>query len=88
LFSTDVTLFPNPATNEVNLVMDNFIGKETEIAIINSFGQAVYQHRLEEVSNRPFTISLIDFTNGFYIVRIQADGLGVINKKLMIERLY
>jgi len=83
-----VQLFPNPATNEVNLVLEDFIGKATDIAIINSFGQAIYQHQLPSVTNQQLTINLSDFTNGFYIVRIKADGQGVINKKLMIKRIY
>jgi len=83
-----VTLFPNPATNEINLMLVDFIGKEMEIAIINSFGQSVYQHHLESVANQQFTINSSNFTNGFYIIRIKVDGQRIINKKLMIKRLY
>ena len=83
-----ITLFPNPATNQVNLMLADFLGKEMEITIINNIGQSVYQHHLEKVDSRQFTINSSNFTNGFYIVRIKVDGQQIINKKLMIERPY
>ena len=83
-----ITLFPNPATNEVNLMLADFMGMEMEIAIINNIGQSVYQHHLQAVANRQFTINSSNFTNGFYIVRIKLDGQRIINKKLMIKHLY
>jgi len=83
-----VTLFPNPATNEVNLGIEDLIGTEIEINIINTYGQSVYQYRLEEVQHPQFTINSSNFSNGFYFVRIQADDQRIINKKMLIKRNY
>ena len=85
---SDFSMYPNPATAELNFNLKPFVGKKATITILNNFGQVVKLQEIEEVVANQINISLNNLTNGFYQVMIQVKGQPIINRKLVVERLY
>jgi beta-glucanase (GH16 family) len=62
-----VILFPNPATNELNIkISDNFIG--TQAKIYSILGQELGTHILD---NRQNILDISNYQNGIYLIKIQ-----------------
>ena len=64
--STEITLFPNPATDILNITSSENI---SEIEIVNALGQVVYR---TEVNGDNAVCDVNGLTSGVYIVRITA----------------
>ena len=82
------SIYPNPATDELNFNLKSLAGKSTEIHIINNFGQLLKSMKMDKVESDNVQISLDNIPNGFYQVLIQVNGQKTITKKLVVERLY
>jgi hypothetical protein len=76
----EVSLFPNPAKNEISLSL-NSCDKPAFIRITSTEGKLVKQTELRENTMR---INTSDWSKGIYIMNIKQDGQEV-NKKLVIE---
>lgn len=61
-------IYPNPATNYINIDLGQEINLPTNISIYNTSGQIIKQKRLRERKNR---IELIDIQNGLYFITIK-----------------
>ncbi len=79
------SVFPNPATDEVNLQINQFIGKAVEIQFYNLYGQTILYRQLEEVafSTEKFATNLLP--PGTYMVEIRSEGQSVM-EKLVVSR--
>jgi hypothetical protein len=82
-----LSMYPNPAQDELNLNLKAIAGKEANIKIINNFGQVVQQVDIGKVENNNVRIPLNNLENGFYQVHIQVDKGRAITKKLIIDNL-
>lgn len=69
---TDVTIYPNPATNEVNISFSE--GNATEITMIDMKGNIVEKLTTKE-SNA--TIDISDLVVGNYIITLSRDGKSI-----------
>ena len=69
--SPSLDLFPNPAKGEINVSLDQFIGKEVDITIFNTLGQRVKAHRVEEIQRDIESINLAGLKAGTYLMRIE-----------------
>ena len=78
LSGTNVQIFPNPATDVLNISN----AANTTIVIYNVVGEVVTSIENAEVLN---TISLADFENGTYIVKIMSEG-SVYNRKFVVNK--
>ncbi|HIP36149.1 MAG TPA: T9SS type A sorting domain-containing protein [Crocinitomix sp.] len=72
-----VSIFPNPATDIVNISTEN----ATSISIINSIGQTIYATNINETTH---SIDVSNFANGIYFVEIRNET-EKITKKLVIK---
>lgn len=79
----EVELFPNPATNELNVNLQQFIGSPASISIFNVNGQAINRLELDEVYEGVQNIDVHALNNGTYLMRIESAG-SVVNKKFVI----
>lgn len=71
-------MYPNPATNQLNLVFDkNSIGT---IIINDALGKVVYSYLINN-PNLEFQIDISNFTNGIYYVSYR-------NKDVAIHRKF
>lgn len=76
-------LFPNPATDEVNVKLHDFIGHEINISIFNVSGQLVKQLQLDEVYEGVQNIDVSTLNNGTYLLRIES-AEKVVSEKFVI----
>ena len=71
-----ITLYPNPASKEVNISSENIINS---IEVFNSLGQKVYQ---TDIKAKEKTLDINSFSKGVYIIGVNTDR-GYIRKKLI-----
>ena len=78
-----VSLYPNPATNEVSI---NFSGRSMEnldITVLNSLGQILY--KISDVnSSSDVSIDVSQYSSGLYFIQIEA-GNSQATKKLIVN---
>ena len=82
----DITLYPNPATNNVFIQMNNFSGSNAEIRIVNNIGQELIKENVDEISDAPYELNTTQLSNGAYFVNVIVDGKITFNKKVVIHR--
>ncbi len=75
-----VAVFPNPATEVLNLSVDTDVITACQIEIFNSSGKLIY---MDEMSKR-LSINIQDFTTGIYFVRFNLNGL-ILSKKFVVS---
>jgi hypothetical protein len=75
----EINLYPNPATDMVNIVASESI---REITITNSVGQVVYQEQTGSVSAR---VNVSGFNKGLYFVNVQHQNERVTIRRLTIQ---
>ena len=76
LQDNSITLYPNPANNQVNISSENVINL---IEIFNSLGQSVYK---TNVKSRKKIIDINSLSKGVYVIGVNTEN-GYIKKKLI-----
>ncbi|MEM6321992.1 MAG: T9SS type A sorting domain-containing protein [Bacteroidota bacterium] len=84
----NLSMYPNPAQNQLTFNVKPFTGKALSIQIINNFGQVLQTKEIEEVTTQHVELTLDNIVSGFYQVLIQVDNQKPIAKKLMVEKMY
>jgi len=84
--NNNIGLYPNPATNEVRIEVNNQNDKNILIQIINDKGISLINHREQLlVSGRNiYTVSLSGIPKGVYFVSLTSDHIKVV-KKLIVQ---
>lgn len=77
----DIALYPNPATNTVNLNLGNFYNDDVTVKIMDVIGNEVYRGK---ASASPITIDVAAWAKGMYMVTMQTDTT-IITKRLLKE---
>ncbi len=79
-----ISVYPNPATNHVQLQFSTLEAEEVKVSLVNMNGQLVYDH--SERVNGAFThlISLEGFAKGVYLLHTYSNS-GVLTRKLVIR---
>jgi hypothetical protein len=72
----EVDVYPNPATSELNIGLETFMGQSARIAIYNSLGALVWEKEMASVETPVLNIPLAGkgFVDGIYIVTVQSEG--------------
>lgn len=83
----DFSILPNPAQHRIDLGLKQFRGKMVDIHIYNQFGELVLERHFDAAYNLE-RISLEEFDNGLYFVKLKAFGHRAITKKLVVSKLY
>jgi hypothetical protein len=73
-----VLTYPNPASDEINVVSSE---KMNKVEIINMLGQVVFQ---KELNNKNLKVNTSNFNKGNYFVKIYTDK-GETTKKVIVE---
>jgi len=81
-----IKIFPNPASDAVNIEVSNFIGQDISMIVTNSFGQPVYQQSYNGLNETVINIDMSSPTilNGIYNVRIMASDGSAVTESFMI----
>jgi hypothetical protein len=78
--SNNIEIFPNPASDEVELKGDFLSNCNYEILLLNSYGQIQKQQKNIKI------IDLLSLRNGMYIVLVKIENSETIYKKLVISK--
>jgi hypothetical protein len=68
------SIFPNPASDYVNVKLDFKAGYNTAIDIMNGVGQVVYKMKNGVVKNETITVPTANLPAGNYYILVQANG--------------
>jgi hypothetical protein len=83
----NIDVFPNPADNEINIIIHPENGKVTSdysFQVINTLGQAIVTDRVTVGS---FSIDVSDLNSGvYYIVLVNSEGTFVDTEKVLINK--
>lgn len=82
-----ITVYPNPATDVVNVRMDIGADDKGVISIYNGFGQVVKQQIIEPTQGQNiYSLQLSDLSSGQYFVSFSMDNKNYPVQKLMVTR--
>ncbi len=79
----EITLFPNPANDFIDLNFNGEVYNQLQISIVNQLGQIVDNQTINNPDNTE-KINLPDLPNGIYFCRIQTEK-GVLTKSFIIK---
>lgn len=79
-----VEVFPNPATDEVNVTLPDFVGQAAKVHILNINGQVIKQIEFDEVHEGVQNIDVHALENGTYLMRIESEK-NVVSKRFIIN---
>ncbi len=81
--NVNFSLFPNPATNQVWVALDQLANTDMQISLFNMTGQLV-QHTTMTLGNNRASLLVGQLPKGVYTVKVESDkGIGF--KKLIIQ---
>lgn len=84
----DVHIYPNPAHNQLTVVIDNSLSSPVSVSIIDQMGKVLLQSNvIPEPGRNEINLDVSSIPAGFYFVGIRSEtaGFGTV-KKLMIVR--
>ncbi len=76
-------LFPNPATNVLNLTSEQFVNNTLSFSIIDAYGKVIYQQRNYRGINQVIAINA--FPNGVYFLQLKSQDK-IATKSFIIAR--
>jgi len=77
-----INLYPNPATNQLQVQYRLPHKQEASLEIYNTLGKCVYRQHITHTGNLHLPIA--DWASGMYYYRLVQDGKTVVSKKLMV----
>ena len=84
----EINVFPNPATDAINVEVAAFLGQDISLQITNSFGQPIHQQSYDGLSQSVLNVDMSSpaLLNGLYNVLITgADGISATQSFLIIK---
>ena len=81
------TVFPNPATNEVFIYLQDFEGKEATISVFNHLGQQMDVKVIDLIESYPIRFDLFKYSGGVYTMYIDIEGTKNFTRKFIISKL-
>jgi len=81
-----VKVYPIPAREELFLQMNDFLGKDVNITLINRLGQTMRMLELDNLEDSTLNIPLDELDNGLYYIRLIIDQKDSINKSFIIQK--
>jgi uncharacterized repeat protein (TIGR02059 family) len=83
LIEIGITVYPNPATEMINLIFDQSLNSSQTVRIVNSIGKLVYESTFNEgVSYLQIPVT---FAHGIYVIQLITDGRILGAAKLIIQ---
>ena len=81
----NAVIYPNPATSQVSVLLNNFGNTDMSLSITNILGEVVYQENTPNTGDLNLkTISTENFKSGTYFIHIRTKNKGI-TKKLIIQ---
>ncbi len=70
----DFTVFPNPASDRLNVALRGFEGKQALLQIVNGQGVVLEQQEFDSLPEEPVSFDLHDYRDGMYFIHVQVEG--------------
>ena len=83
-----ISIFPNPAQDELFIGLQTVAGQEGQITIVNPFGQPMQSINIADLQEGTLKVNTASFQNGLYYLNIELANQKPITEKLLINRLY
>jgi len=81
----DVYIYPNPATNNLNINFNSEDMQSFDIKLMNMTGQVIYTERIENHTGQfDKVIDISGFANGVYILNLNGTK-GIVTEKIIIR---
>ncbi len=84
----DVAVFPNPAQNEINLSLENYLEKDIQILMVDQMGKQQQEISIQNNQDNLIKIPLDNVRNGIYLIWIHPAGAKPISKKILVRKDY
>lgn len=84
----DFQIAPNPANDYLHLGLKKYRGEAVQIRMYNQLGNPVMERAIENVQNDLEYISLKDFDNGVYFIRVEHPKYRAVTKRVVVARMY
>ena len=81
--NSKLIVYPNPATNQLNILMDFDI--DAVVEVYNLQGQCVAKQQILAGSQNP-EINISNFNNGIYLIRVNTPTQILLNERLLIAK--
>lgn len=82
---TDLSIYPNPATNKLSIEFSSTESSQATLTIANLLGQVVYSETMELVNGfNKKELNVSSLNDGFYLVNIKSNQ-GTTTRKLIIQ---
>jgi hypothetical protein len=75
--SDNISVYPNPASDRINIIFRDRIADATNVEIFDTFGRMVL---LENISNNVNNIDVSGLTKGMYLIKIKNEHTEVVTK--------
>lgn len=75
---TSLNLYPNPATNKVQVELPQNASGEIHVTVSDITGKVVYQQH--QSHTQPLIFSVADWSRGFYLVQVTGNNWRAIQK--------
>ena len=82
----DVRVFPNPATDIVDIDLSKFKGDEVGIHIYNQFGQQVLFKTIDNVGDMPVSMDISQIPAGNFLIRVTSKGKRDVTKQIIVTK--
>jgi hypothetical protein len=80
----DVRIFPNPASDFIDVDLKVYEGKQVNIFMYNAMGKLINTTNVESATSAPQHIEIDNLTAGSYLIRIQVEGKRDVIKQVQI----
>ncbi len=81
-----IEVFPNPASDQAQIVLDGFEDKAAQLVVRDAFGKIVRQMDLDSAEGVVMPINVQDLSPGVYLISLVQSERLVISKRLVIQQ--
>ena len=69
----NISIYPNPASNEINIIIENVDVRDIQIEVLNVLGELVFERT--DKNNNHSTIDVSKLSTGIYFIRINKNAV-------------
>jgi hypothetical protein len=81
----DVRIFPNPASDFIDVDLKSYEGKKVTLYIYNQVGKLIQTQQIERASATPIHLDMDKQSSGQMLLRVTAEGRKEVTKKFIIQ---
>jgi len=87
LTAADFSIFPNPTNGLVEIDLSSYHQRKVEMELYNLQGKLLRSINIESVKGKE-EIDLTSFANGMYLIRVRAEGIPDVTKRVVVNSNY